>query len=63
MTIYNFKLENGFQKTIIAFTNSTVINFFITKPVWSHDLALSAWTLNKHQSRLKISACKSNSSH
>ena len=36
------------EKPIVAFTNSTVLNFILdfytcmTKPVWSHGLALSA---------------------
>ena len=42
----------------------------MTKPVWSHVLALSAWTLKKltgsvarkPETRLQISACKLNSS-
>ena len=39
----------------------------MTEPVWSHVLALSAWTLKKayarkHKPRLQISACKANSS-
>ena len=39
------------KKTIVAFTNSTVfiLDFYInmTKPVWSHVLALSACNLKK----------------
>ena len=36
------------KKTIVALTNSTVfiLDFYITKPVWSHVLPLSAKTLN-----------------
>ena len=41
----------------------------MTNPVWSHVLALSAWTFKKAhniarkpESRLQISACKANSS-
>ena len=42
----------------------------VTNPVWSHVLALSAWTLKKadilvvtcQESKLQISACKANSS-
>ena len=32
------------EKPIVAFTSSTVfmLNFYMTKPVWSHVLALSA---------------------
>ena len=41
----------------------------MTKPVWSHVLAFSAWTLKKliqsvarkPETRLQISACKANS--
>ena len=39
------------EKLIVAFTNSTVfiLDFYInmTKPVWSHVLGMSAWTLKK----------------
>ena len=37
------------EKPIVAFTNSKVyiLDFYMTKPVWSHVLALRAWTLNK----------------
>ena len=35
----------------VAFTNSTVFildfHLYMTKPVWAHVLAFSAWTLNK----------------
>ena len=34
---------------LVAFTNSTVfiLDLYMTKPLWSHVLALSAWTLKK----------------
>ena len=39
------------EKTKVAFTNRTVfildLYIYITKPVWSHVLASSAWTLKK----------------
>ena len=37
------------EKPIVAVTNSTVfiLDLYITKTVWSHVLALSAWTLKK----------------
>ena len=42
------KSRKGFsEKPIVMFTNSTVFIkrlLYLTKPVWSHVLALSAWT-------------------
>ena len=68
--VYNtlFKIRKGFlEKPIVAFTNITVfiLNFYMTKPVWSHVLASSAFEeahiVSCHETRLQISACKANS--
>ena len=67
------QLEKRFsEKTIVAFTNNTlfILDFYIymTKPVWSHVLALSAWTLKKAHHlpgnlspKLQKPVCKTNS--
>ena len=62
-----YTIKRFSEKSIVVFTNSAVsyyTSIYMTKIVWSHLLALRAWTLKKARKpepRLQKSACKANS--